>query len=152
VGFTELAFPARSQQRRSNIMAILGLLLLFAAGGLTLDVVLQNTSSINIDAVGQTFTISTGGLFLAAVITGAVGLLGVTMLLAGVARARRRRLAVAESRGASHDLQTDRDRLAAELDLERAGHTSTPLAPSQPATMASSTAGTESPPTRRISL
>lgn len=30
-------------------MAILGLLLLFAAGGLTLDVLMQNTSSINMD-------------------------------------------------------------------------------------------------------
>ena len=53
-------------------------------------------------------------LFLAALITGAVGLLGVKMLLGGMARARRRRLALAESRGASQDLQTDRDRLAAE--------------------------------------
>ena len=107
-------------------MAILGLLLLLAAGGLTLDVVFQNTTSINVDAVGQTFTLSTGWLFVAAVITGAVGLLGVTMLVGGMARARGRRVALADSRGTSQDLQTDRDRLAAELDRERAGRSAAP--------------------------
>jgi hypothetical protein len=111
-------------------MAVLGLLLLLAATGLTLDVVFQNTSSINVDAVGQTFTLSPGWLFVAAVITGAVGLLGATMILGGMTRGRRRRLALAESRGTSQELQTDRDRLAAELDRERAGRTSTPSAPS----------------------
>jgi hypothetical protein len=101
-------------------MAVLGLLLVLCATGLTLDVGLQNTTSINVDAIGQTFTLSSGWLFVAAVITGVVGLLGVTMLLGGMARARRRRAALTESRGASEDLQTERDRLAAELDDERA--------------------------------
>lgn len=41
-------------------MAILGLLLLLAAGGLAVDVVVQNTSSISVDAVGQTFSLSPG--------------------------------------------------------------------------------------------
>jgi hypothetical protein len=112
-----------------NIMAVLGLLLLLCATGLTLDVVFQNTSSINVDALGQTFTLSSGWLFVAAVVTGAVGLLGVTMLLGGMARARRRRAILAESRGSAHDLQTDRDRLAAQLDQERAERASTPSAP-----------------------
>ena len=110
-------------------MAVLGLLLLLCAPGLTLDVVFQNTASINVDAVGQTFTLSSGWLFVAAVATGAVGLLGVTMLLGGIARARHRRAVLAESRGSAQDLQTDRDRLAAELDRERAGRTSTGSAP-----------------------
>lgn len=112
-------------------MAILGLLLLLAAAGLTLDVVFQNTSSLNVDAIGQTFTLSSGWLFVAGVIAGAVGLLGVTMLLGGMARNRRRRIALAESRGTSQDLQTDRDRLAAELDDERASRTRTVPAASQ---------------------
>jgi hypothetical protein len=112
-------------------MAVLGLLLLLSAVGLSLDVVFQNTSSINVDALGQTFTLSSGWLFVAGVITGAVGLLGVTLLLGGMARARRRRVALAESRGSSQELQADRDRLAAELDHERAGRTSTAPAPSQ---------------------
>jgi hypothetical protein len=112
-------------------MAVLGLLLLLSAVGLSLDVVFQNTSSISVDTLGQTFTLSSGWLFVAGVITGAVGLLGVTLLLGGMARARRRRVALAQSRGASEELQADRDRLAAELDHERAGRTSTTTAPSQ---------------------
>src|ERR1700682_1833005 len=106
-------------------MAVLGLLLLVSAVGLSLDVVFQNTSSISVDALGQTFTLSPGWLFVAGVITGAVGLLGGTLLMGGMARARRRRRALAESRGTSQVLQADRDRLAAELDHERAGRTST---------------------------
>jgi type II secretory pathway pseudopilin PulG len=111
-------------------MAILGLLLVLAATGLTLDVVFQNTSSISVDALGQTFTLSSGWLFTAGVITGVVGLLGVTLLLGGMTRARRRQAALAQSRRAARDLQVDRDRLAAELDQERAT-TPSPLQPSQ---------------------
>ena len=102
-------------------MAVLGLLLLLSAVGLSLDVVFQNTSSISVDALGQTFTLSSGWLFVAGVITGAVGLLGVILLLGAMARARRRRVALAQSRGTSQELQADCDRLAAELDHERAG-------------------------------
>jgi hypothetical protein len=109
-------------------MAVLGLLLLLSASGLSLDVAFQNTTSISVDALGQTFTISPGWLFVAGVITGAVGLLGVTLLVGGMARVRRRRVALAESRGTSQVLQADRDRLTAELDHERAGRTSTPPA------------------------
>lgn len=111
-------------------MAILGLILLLAATGLTLDVVFQNTSSISVDALGQTFTLSPGWIFLAGVITAAVGVLGMTLLFSGMSRARRRRLALAKSRGTSQDMQADRDRLAAELDHERAERTSTTPAPS----------------------
>jgi hypothetical protein len=112
-------------------MAVLGLLLLVSAVGLSLDVIFQNTSSIRVDTLGQTFTLSSGWLFVAGVITGAVGLLGVTLLLGGMARGRRRRVALAQSRGASEELQADRDRLAAELDHERARRTSTTSARSQ---------------------
>jgi len=76
-------------------MAILGLILLLAAGGLTLDVVVKNTSNINVNAVGQTFTLSPGWLFVAGVVAGAVGLLGVTMILGSVARAHRRPVVLA---------------------------------------------------------
>src|ERR1700724_2454197 len=112
-------------------MAVLGLLLILSAAGLGLDVVFENTSSIRVDTLGQTFTLSSGWLFVAGVITGAVGLLGVTLLFGGMARAaRRRRVALAQSRGASEELKADRDRLAAELDHERAGRTSTTRPPS----------------------
>ena len=106
-------------------MAVLGLFLLLAAAGLTLDVVFQNTSSISVDAVGQSFTLSSGWLFVAGVATGAIGLIGVSMLMAGLGRAKSRRAALAESRSTMQGLQADRDRLAEELDRERDDRTST---------------------------
>jgi hypothetical protein len=110
-------------------MAILGLLLLLSAAGLTLDVVWQNTASISVDALGQSFTVNPGLLFAAGVATGAIGLLGLSMLVGGMARARRRRMALTTSRSTLEDLQADRDRLAEQLDRERAGRTSTGSAP-----------------------
>jgi len=101
-------------------MAVLGLLLLLSAAGLTLDVVFQNTSAINVDALGQTVTLSPGWLFVAGVVIGAVALLAVMLVLAGMARARRRRRALAESRNTAQGLQAERDRLAGALYHERA--------------------------------
>lgn len=105
-------------------MAILGLLLLLSAAGLAVDVVLQNTSSISVDAVGLNFSLSAGWLFVAGVATGVIGLLGASMIVAGTARARRRRSAVAESRSSLEGLQAERDRLAVQLERERAERTS----------------------------
>ncbi len=105
-------------------MAILGLLLLLASAGLAVDVALRNTSSVSVDALGATFSLSPGWLFVAGVATGALGLLGLTMLLAGMTRARRRRAALADSRNNLQGLQAERDRLAVELERERAGRTS----------------------------
>jgi hypothetical protein len=111
-------------------MAVLGLLLLLSAVGLSLDVIFENTASLNVDALGQTFSLSSGWVFVAGVITGAVGLLGMSLLFGGMAKARRRRLALAESRGTSKELLAERDRLAAELEAERAARSSTTVAPS----------------------
>ena len=102
-------------------MAILGLLLLLAAAGLAVDVVMQNTSSISVDAVGQAFSLSSGWLFVAGVATGAIGLLGLTMLVGGLTRARRRRATRVDTRSSVEGLQAERDRLAEELQRERAG-------------------------------
>jgi hypothetical protein len=106
-------------------VAILGLLLLLAAAGLAVDVVVQNTPSITVEAVGATFSMSPGWLFVAGLATGAIGLLGVSLLVAGITRARRRRTALAESRTSLQDLQAERDRLAVELERQRAARTST---------------------------
>src|SRR3954452_24127031 len=108
-----------------DIMAIVGLLLLLSAAGLTLDVVWQNTASIGVDAIRQGLTVNSGWLFAAGVATGTVGLLGLSMLVGGMARARRRRVALTEARSTVEDLQADRDRWAAQLDRERAGRNST---------------------------
>jgi hypothetical protein len=106
-----------------NIVAILGLLLLLAAGGLAVDMVVQNTSSISVDAVGQTFSLSPGWLFVAGVAAGAIALLGLSMLVGGVTRARRRRSTLRNTRSSVQELQDERDRLAVELERERAGRT-----------------------------
>ena len=105
-------------------MAILGLLLLLAAAGLAVDVVVQNTSSISVEAVGATFSMSPGWLFVAVIATGVIGLLGVRLLVAGITRARRRRASFAESRTSLQELQAERDRLAVELERQRSGRTS----------------------------
>jgi outer membrane murein-binding lipoprotein Lpp len=102
-----------------NIVAILGLLLVLAVGGLAVDVVVQNTSSISVDAMGQTFSLSPGWLFVAGVAAGVIALLGVSMLVAGMTRARRRRSALVDTRSSVQDLQAERDRLAVELERER---------------------------------
>lgn len=106
-------------------MAILGLLLLLAAGGLAVDMVVQNTSSISVDAVGQTFSLSPGWLFVAGAAAGAIALLGLSMLVGGMTRARRRRSTLRNTRSSVQDLQDERDRLAVELERERAGRTTT---------------------------
>lgn len=110
-------------------MAILGLLLLLSAAGLALDVVVQNTSSISVDAVGETFSLSPGWLFVAGMATGVIAVLGGSMLVAGMARARRRRSALVNSRSSVQDLQAERDRLAVELERERAARTATTVGP-----------------------
>ncbi len=105
-------------------MAILGLLLLLASAGVAVDVVLRNNLSISVDALGESFMLSPGWLFVAGVAAGVIGLLGVSLLVAGMTRARHRRAAIADSRNSVQDLQAERDRLAVELERERAGRTS----------------------------
>ena len=105
-------------------MAILGLLLLLAVGGLAVDVVMQNTASTSVEAVGTTFTMSPGWLFVAGLAAGVVGLVGLSLLVAGVTRTRRRRVAFAESRDSVQELEAERDRLAVELERVRAARTS----------------------------
>jgi len=100
-------------------MAVLGLLLLLSAAGLAADLVWRNTASIDAEALGQTFSLSSGWLFAAGAATGAIGLLGLSMVVAGIRRARRRRAAIAESRDSLQGLQSERDRLAVELERER---------------------------------
>ena len=107
-------------------MALLGLILLLAAGGLTIDVVVQNTSSINVNALGQTFTLSPGWLFVAGLVAGAVAMLAVTMIVGGLGRSHRRRVVLAETRGSVQDLEAERDQLAGDLYHERAARTPTP--------------------------
>ena len=103
-------------------MLILGLILIIAAAGVSLDVVLKNTAAIDVSAFGQTFSTTPGWLFVAGAAAGAVGILGVLLMGAGLARARRRRATwkdLKQTQGTTEHLQAERDRLAAELEAAR---------------------------------
>ena len=93
-------------------MIALGIVLLVLSGVFALGVALSNTSATQAEAFGVSLTnVTLGGLFLAGVVTGAVLLLGLTLLLAGTARKRhRRRELKAEVKG----VRTERTGLAAE--------------------------------------
>ncbi len=111
-------------------MAVLGLLILALAAALTVDVVLENMKTLRPDpmVIGQTVSsINVGTLFLSGVVIGVLGMLGLSLLLAGLKRARRRRQERKElarsyqgAAGAAESLHEERDRLAAELEAERA--------------------------------
>lgn len=107
-------------------MAILGLLLVLSAAAVTLDVVSRNSESISVDVIGQAVSLDAGWFFVAGVATGAVAMLGLAMVVGSLARARRRRAALVESRSSVQGLQTERDRLAEQLQRERAERTSAP--------------------------
>lgn len=110
-------------------MMILGLILVACAVGLGVDAVLENPSSISVDTLGTSFSLSPGWLFVAGIATGVIGLLGLSMVVTGMARARRRRASLAESKESVQSLQAERDRLAVELERERNARTATAGAP-----------------------
>jgi uncharacterized integral membrane protein len=93
-------------------MVALGLLLLLASGALTVGVVVANTDGTTLAAFGQaTSALNLGGVFLAGAITGAIAILGVTMVLAGASRGRARR---AELRRRALDERQEKESLAEE--------------------------------------
>ena len=93
-------------------MVVLGLLLLLAAGALSAAVVLANTDAVAVAAFGQSATgLTVGGLFLAGAVTGAVAILGLTMMLAGLSRRRARRVGLKRE---MRDARDERETLAEE--------------------------------------
>ena len=105
-------------------MVVLGLLLLLASGALTVGVVLQNTDAASVSAFGQTASgLTLGGLFLAGVVTGAIAILGLTMILAGASRGRARRVARKQEMRSAVDeresLAEENERLRRELATNR---------------------------------
>jgi len=87
-------------------MALIGLVLLIAAAAVGVDIAAQNDISLDIDAFGQTFATTAGGVLVAGVVIGLVGALGLLLMTHGVSRRRRVRR---ESRMTTEE----RDRLAA---------------------------------------
>jgi hypothetical protein len=105
-------------------MFALGLVLLVLAVLLTLGIVLFNSDASGAEAFGVSLTnVSIGGLFLTGVITGAVGALGLALMLAGLARRRakaaRSKNAVRSARGEAETLAEENARLQDELSRER---------------------------------
>ena len=111
-------------------MVALGLFLLLIAGAVTVGMVLQNTDASSASVFGQAVNGTLGGLFLAGVITGAVALLGVTLIIGGLARRRARRVGlkrqVREAHGERETLAEENARLQGELDATRSGSNAYP--------------------------
>ena len=105
-------------------MIALGIVLIIISGTFALGVALSNTTATQAEAFGVSLSnVTLGGLFLAGIVTGAALLIGVTLLLAGIARQRhRRRAAVAQVKavtGESATLAEQNTRLQEELAQQR---------------------------------
>jgi hypothetical protein len=114
------------------MIAILGLLALIAAAALAVVGVATNSGSAH--PLGDSFTIaglhlsglSTGQLFLYGIVVGAVGMLGLSMLLGGFSRRAASRGSRRELKGSRRETtaaRLERDRLTRQLDDE---HTERP--------------------------
>ena len=89
-------------------MAILGLLLVLASGGLAVGLLLDNGSTTTVTFYGATYNVHTDMLFLAGIVTGLVFAIGLGLLFSGFAGARRRRR---ESMLAERDRERERREL-----------------------------------------
>ena len=113
-------------------MIVLGLLLLLASGALTADLVVKNTDPTAAAAFGHSVSnLTTGRLFLAGVVTGAIAVLGLLLIAAGASRRQTRRAGlkrqVRDARGERETLAEENARLQAELDTaQQSGTTAYP--------------------------
>jgi len=105
------------------MIVILGFLLLLAAGGIAVAGLAGNQGSAaageSFVLLGQSVTLSLGQIFLVGLVVGAVGMLGLSMLLGTFNRrsaSRRSRSDLTASRRESAVLRDDRDRLTRRLD------------------------------------
>ena len=110
-------------------MVALGLLLLAGAGVTVLVGLLANNGAEHsipggFDLFGYDINSSTGRLFLYGAIVGVVGMLGLNLLLSGLGRGVKHKVATRRERKTyrhrTETLQEERDRLAGELEEERA--------------------------------
>jgi hypothetical protein len=97
-------------------MVLIGLVLVAAAVGFTVDVFVQNTASIDVDVLGRTFVMSPGWLVVAGLVAVVTLLIGARLVVGGLARSRRRRTELRTARAAARE----RDSLAQQLEVERA--------------------------------
>jgi hypothetical protein len=78
-------------------MAIIGFVLLAAAAVFGIEIAAMNDLTIDVDAFNQVYETSIAFLFVAGVITGLAGALGVMLIRDGLARRRRLRLEAREA-------------------------------------------------------
>jgi hypothetical protein len=105
-------------------MVALGLLLLVAAGLIVIVGALGNSGADHMlvngfEIFGYRLQGSSGRLFLYGAAVGAVGMLGLNMLLAGLGRGFSSRRQLRQSRRDQKGLQQERDQLGRELREER---------------------------------
>jgi hypothetical protein len=100
-------------------VVLVGLLLIAAAAGFTIDVFAQNTAPVDVDVLGRTFAVDPGWVVVAGAVAIAALFVGTQLVATGVARARGRRAAL---RAAQHATE-ERDQLAQQLAVERAERT-----------------------------
>lgn len=106
-------------------MILLGLLLMAGCAALAVDAVIQNSHVISATAFNQPIThLSLGALFVAGAVVGLLFALGLLMFSGGVGRAgrkrRERKLAARDAQAETEALREHNDRLAAQLERERA--------------------------------
>ena len=94
-------------------MFALGLVLLVVSGAAALGVALSNTDPVpTASAFGVSLSnVSIGGLFLAGAIAGMIFMLGLSLMVAGAARKRRRRV---ETKRTVKGVRTEKEQLEAE--------------------------------------
>ena len=101
-------------------MIVLGTVLLVLAVLLTLGTVFTNGDPAAVEVFGISLAgVSIGGLFLAGVVTGVVGMLGLSLMLGGGARKRHKRVQqkreVRDVKGQAETLEQENARLREEL-------------------------------------
>jgi len=112
-------------------MILLGLLLMAACAALAVDAVVQNTSVMHAVAFNQPIShLSLGAIFVAGAVVGLLFALGLLMFTGGIGRAgrkrRERRIARRQATAETQALREHNERLAAELEQERAAGTPYP--------------------------
>ena len=92
-------------------MVLIGFVLMAAAAVVGVDVAAQNHFAIDVDAFGQMFSTSASAVFVAGVVTGLAGCVGLMLFRDGFIRTRRARAEARETR-------LERERMAAAYERE----------------------------------
>lgn len=118
-------------------MLVLGLLLVVAAGVLTVGAIYDAGETATVEILGQTLTTTAAGVFIAGLVTMLLFLVGLSLMSRSVRRANRRRVERKEARRDHEEslsrmeeeraaLREENARLARELEEQRTTTSTTP--------------------------